>query len=194
VASPAQIEDVASSQRSAAATNSPPTVNKVSTSSSAMGNVNNVFVDGTMPCDSPPVQFGAEDANVMYLGGNGWLNSQIGTPSAGGLANLRNAVGCPTPSHPGEKVVCNYNCPGTRLPTQFANQRAWMGANGESVGGLECRSDNRLYRINHDNNILCMADSSAVTVEVVNNMAQPIAICKTNYPGQLNDRMPSDEF
>jgi len=58
-----------------------------------------------------------------------------------------------------------------------------MGANGESVGGLECRSDNRLYRINQDNNILCMADSSAVTVEVVNNMAQPIAICKTNYPG-----------
>jgi SUN family beta-glucosidase len=183
VASPAQLEDVSPPHNVPAAKSSPPTVNRGTASSNAMANVNNVFVDGSIPCDSPPVQFGAEDANVMYLGGNGWLNSQIGIPSANGLANLRNAVGCPTPSNPGEKVVCNYNCPGTRLPSQFANQRAWMGANGESVGGLECRTDNRLYRINQDNNILCMPDSNAVTVEVVNNMAEPIAICKTNYPG-----------
>lgn len=184
VASPAQ-QAAAAPAVKPPAQNSPVTVIKAASgaSSNAMANVNNKFVDGTVDCDSPPVQFGADPSQTLYLGGQGWLNSQVGRFTDGGIQGLANTVGCRAAQDGATAVICNYNCPGTRLPTQFAKSRYFNGINGESVGGLQCKPDNKLYRINTDWDILCMEPSDLVTVEIVNQKSQPIAICKTNYPG-----------
>jgi hypothetical protein len=168
-------------QQPAAAQGSPNTVSKISSSSNALANVNVAFIDGTVSCDQVPSQFGADPSLNYYLGGNGWLNSQIGNMQGDAVANLRNAVGCNTASMGEDQVMfCNYNCPEGMLPSQ---RPATQGINGESVGGLQCKNG-LLYKTNTASNVLCVPPSNKVNVEVVNNLSQEVVICRTNYPGK----------
>jgi SUN family beta-glucosidase len=124
-----------------------------------------------MPCNTPPFQYGADNVVVRYLGGNGWLNQQVATDQ-----NYRNEKGC---GGYGD-AYCQYVCPGTHVPTQWAK---FYPDNGISLGGLLCKN-NLLYRPNQDFDTLCMPSSGVMTVTVRNTLDEPVAICKTNYPGR----------
>jgi hypothetical protein len=176
------VAPVAPSPQQPAVPSIPNTVSRVSSSSNnALANVNVAFVDGTVSCDQVPAQFGADPSMNYYLGGNGWLNSQIGNMQGDAVANLRNAVGCNAASMgPDQVMFCNYNCPDGMLPSQ---RPATQGINGESVGGLQCKNG-LLYKTNMASDVLCVPPSNKVNVEVVNNLPQEVVICRTNYPGK----------
>lgn len=162
----------------------PPQAVRFSASTNALANVNIPFVDGTVSCGSPPVQFGADPNAVQYLGGDGWLNSQVGRMTPNGIAGLANAKGCQQASSDEQIVMCQYNCPAGYVSNQFSNTARWQGINGESVGGLRCGTDNMLYRVRQDVDTICEAESEKVTVEVENRFSQDLYVCKTNYPGK----------
>jgi hypothetical protein len=62
---------------------------------------------------------------------------------------------------------------------------AHQGTNGDSVGGLECRSgDNKLYLTRPQaSRRLCIEGSMKASAWVQNDLDEVASICRTNYRG-----------
>ncbi|CCD24413.1 putative glucosidase SUN4 NDAI_0D01000 [Naumovozyma dairenensis CBS 421] len=127
------------------------------------------FVDGTIPCDQFPSGQGV--ISVDWLDTNGWSGIENTDKSTGGSC--------------AEGSYCSYACQPGMSKTQWPSEQP---ADGRSIGGLLCKNG-FLYRSNTDSNYLCEWGIEAA--EVVSEIDQGVAICRTDYPGTENMVIPT---
>lgn len=127
------------------------------------------FEDGTIPCSSFPSGQGV--IAVDWLDEGGWSGVENSDTSTGGSC--------------AEGSYCSYACQAGMSKTQWPSEQP---ANGVSVGGLLC-SNGYLYRSNTDTDYLCEWGVNAA--EVVSELSEGVAICRTDYPGTENMDIPT---
>ena len=127
------------------------------------------FEDGTIPCSSFPSGQGV--ISVDWLGQGGWSGIENTDTSTGGSC--------------AEGSYCSYACQPGMSKTQWPSAQP---ADGRSVGGLLCKGG-FLYRSNTDSQYLC--EWGVNSAEVVSELSQGVAICRTDYPGTENMDIPT---
>ncbi|KAK9461578.1 uncharacterized protein V1516DRAFT_237993 [Lipomyces oligophaga] len=130
------------------------------------------FVDGTVSCDTFPSGQGV--IPVDWIGLGGWSGIQVSTAENSGTA-----------SSCGEGNLCSYACQPGMSKTQWPSSQP---ADGESRGGLTC-TNGYLYRTNTDTDYLCVW--GVESANVVSNLSESVAICRTDYPGTENMDIPT---
>ncbi|EON99678.1 putative septation protein sun4 protein [Phaeoacremonium minimum UCRPA7] len=133
------------------------------------------FQDGVHDCANYfPSEYGA--VPVDYLGLGGYLSLQ--QPAGGWTLGVKmNNIVQPTSGDPTPGTFASYRCPDGYGKTQWP---ADQGATGQSIGGLYCDSDNKLYLSNKDRPKLCMKGAGGV--KIVNKLSKVACACQTNYP------------
>ena len=127
------------------------------------------FQDGTIACSSFPSGQGV--ISVDWLGQGGWSGIENTDTSTGGSC--------------AEGSYCSYACQPGMSKTQWPSAQP---ADGRSVGGLLCKGG-FLYRSNTDSQYLC--EWGVNSAEVVSELSQGVAICRTDYPGTENMDIPT---
>lgn len=131
------------------------------------------FPDGTIDCSTFPAgQQGV--VSVDYLGFGGWSGIQYdnGVTAVSGMTCT-------------EGAYCSYACQPGMSKTQWPTDQP---GNGESRGGLLCKNG-KLYLTNPASQYLC--EWGAQSSYVVNQLSEPVAICRTDYPGTENMVVPT---
>ncbi|KAK9474081.1 uncharacterized protein V1510DRAFT_304141 [Dipodascopsis tothii] len=126
------------------------------------------FSNGTIPCDTFPAGQGVVAAD--WLGFGGWTGVQLGDASGGNCT---------------EGAYCSYACQPGMSKTQWPTDQP---ADGESRGGLLCQNG-YLYLTNSDSDYLCAWGQP--TANIVSEISQGVAICRTDYPGTENMVVPT---
>ena len=145
-------------------------------SSSGGQGVDKPFPDDEIDCSEFPSDYGAIEIPWMNIGG--WAGIQYVTVDGGHVTNIDTAV-------PGGKnctagAMCSYACPPGYQKSQWPSTQ---GSTGQSVGGLQCNSNNKLCKTNPElSDTLCIKGTGATTVQ--NNLSKNAAICRTDYPGE----------
>ena len=144
--------------------------------------VDKQFPDGEIDCSVFPAESGAIPINWEGVGG--WSGSQYMNIGDNGAINIDTAVkNQNTPfcaQKNGKTAMCSYACPPGYQKSQWPSVQ---GANGESIGGLQCGSDGKLHLTNPGlSKTLCIKGTEKVKVQ--NNLSKNAAICRTDYPGQ----------
>ncbi|RJE17537.1 SUN domain protein Uth1 [Aspergillus sclerotialis] len=130
-------------------------------SSSAQG-VDREFPDGQIDCGEFPSEYGA--VALDYLGLGGYSGIQYITLGA----------------------MCSYACPPGYQKSQWPSTQ---GSTGQSVGGLHCKEDGKLYLTNPDfAKTLCVQGVGGVHVQ--NHLGEEVAVCRTDYPGTEAETIP----
>ncbi|KAI3401735.1 hypothetical protein diail_9399 [Diaporthe ilicicola] len=151
-----------------------------SSSSSGASGVDADFPDGELDCDSLPSEYGA--VAVTQVENSGW----------GGLLD----VGLNAFTVGSTKAISSYSAPSGGLsPGMFGTYQCpegydmaqWpegaQGATGQSIGGIWCGLDNKLYLTRADSSKkLCQP--GAGNVKVINKLSDKVSLCKTAYPGK----------
>ncbi|SMN20571.1 similar to Saccharomyces cerevisiae YIL123W SIM1 Protein of the SUN family [Maudiozyma saulgeensis] len=127
------------------------------------------FEDGTIACSSFPSGQGV--ISVSWMNQNGWTGIENTDTSTGGSC--------------AEGSYCSYACQPGMSKTQWPSEQP---ADGRSIGGLLCKGG-YLYRTNTDTDYLC--EWGADTAEVVSEISEGVAICRTDYPGTENMVIPT---
>ncbi|CCC71184.1 hypothetical protein NCAS_0G02970 [Naumovozyma castellii] len=127
------------------------------------------FEDGTIACDQFPSGQGV--ISVDWVGGNGWSGIENTDTSTGGSCK--------------EGSYCSYACQPGMSKTQWPSEQP---ADGRSVGGLLCKNG-FLYRSNTNTDYLC--EWGVEAADVVSELSQGVAICRTDYPGTENMVIPT---
>ncbi|KAK9478198.1 hypothetical protein V1514DRAFT_331899 [Lipomyces japonicus] len=165
-----------SSSSSAAAQTSVSSVSSsVSSSSDTLGlyvNPTEAFQDGTISCSSFPSGQGVVALDWLNLGG--WSGIQLSVD-----ANAGQGTSC------SEGNLCSYACQAGMSKTQWPSSQP---ADGESRGGLICQGG-YLYRTNTDTDYLC--EWGVESAQVVSELSDGVAICRTDYPGTENMVIPT---
>ncbi|KAL4782644.1 hypothetical protein BJX76DRAFT_281644 [Aspergillus varians] len=154
-----------------------------STSSDTATGLDASFPDGEIDCDSFPSEYGA--LALEYLGLDGWSGIQYTKwdSATGALLDLATAViggkGCVS------GAMCSYACPPGYQKSQWPKKQ---GDDGQSIGGLECKSG-KLYLTNTDlSDKLCIPGVGGVKAK--NTLSQHVAVCRTDYPGTEAETIP----
>lgn len=129
------------------------------------------FVDGTILCDTFPSGQGV--IPVPWVGLDNW--SSIQQQEEGGSQSKTCLEG----------LLCLYACQAGMLKTQYPSAQP---ANGESRGGLLCKGG-KLYRTNKNLDYLCEWGKN--TANAVSKLLEPVALCRTDYPGSENMVVPT---
>ncbi|KAI5956772.1 SUN4 [Candida jiufengensis] len=127
------------------------------------------FQDGVYSCDHFPVGQGV--IALDQLGFGGWSGIYNTDTSTGGSCK--------------EGSYCSYACQSGMSKTQWPDAQP---ANGVSVGGLICRGG-KLYKTNQRSNYLC--EWGIDKANVVSEISDSVAICRTDYPGTENMVIPT---
>ncbi|KAK6202803.1 septation protein SUN4 precursor [Scheffersomyces amazonensis] len=127
------------------------------------------FPDGTIPCSQFPAGQGVIALNNLGFGG--WSGIENSDGSTGGPCK--------------EGSYCSYACQSGMSKTQWPSAQP---ANGVSVGGLLCKGG-FLYKSNPSNSYLC--EWGVNKAQVVSELSQSVAICRTDYPGTENMVIPT---
>jgi SUN family beta-glucosidase len=131
------------------------------------------FPDGTYDCSTfPSDQQGV--VSVDYLGFGGWSGIQYPDDST--------AVSGMTCT---EGAYCSYACQPGMSKTQWPSKQP---SDGQSRGGLLCQNG-KLHMTQPSAQYLC--EWGAQSSYVVNQLSQPVAICRTDYPGTENMVVPT---
>ncbi|KAJ5512865.1 hypothetical protein N7463_002417 [Penicillium fimorum] len=131
---------------------------KSSSSSSGAKGLTADFPDGEIDCGDFPSDYGA--IALDYLGLGGFSGIQYVTILDDLISDIVTASQWPT----------------------------IQGATGQSVGGLECKTDNKLYLTNKKHKQLCIPGVGGVHVK--NKMSHDVAVCRTDYPGTESETVP----
>ncbi|KAI3405186.2 SUN4 [Candida oxycetoniae] len=127
------------------------------------------FPDGVYSCDTFPVGQGV--IALDQLGFGGWSGIYNTDTSTGGTCR--------------EGSYCSYACQTGMSKTQWPDDQP---ANGVSVGGLLCKNG-KLYKTNSRSKYLC--EWGVDMADVVSELSQSVAICRTDYPGTENMVIPT---
>lgn len=135
------------------------------------------FPSNTIDCSTFPKDYGPIPIHWMQIGG--WSGIQYITETDGVITGVRTAVA-------GDKCVsgamCSYACPPGWQKSQWPTVPP---AEGRSVGGLFCNSQNKLELANPNfSKTLCIQGTGATRVE--NKLSLNAMICRTDYPGEHN--------
>ncbi|CCE62462.1 hypothetical protein TPHA_0C03090 [Tetrapisispora phaffii CBS 4417] len=130
---------------------------------------NEKFQDGTIACSDFPSGQG-----VIALD---WLGF-------GGYSGIQNPSDGSTGGSCREGTYCSYACQPGMSKTQWPSSQP---ASGESLGGLYCKGG-YLYRTNTDTDYLC--EWGVQMADVVSEISDSVAICRTDYPGTENMVIP----
>lgn len=152
-------------------------------SSSGQG-MDREFPDGEIDCSSFPSEYGA--VGLSWLGFKGWSGLQF-TPnfsfSVKSIAEIHTGIsgqGC------SKGCMCSYACPPGYQKTQWP---AAQGATKQSIGGLWCGNDGKLYKTRESSNTLCEKGAGGVSVQ--NKLGVEAVLCQTDYPGTEGMYIPS---
>lgn len=133
------------------------------------------FPDGTIDCSTFPSEYGPIEIEWANLGG--WAGIQYVTVEGGSVTHIVTAVPGGKGCIPG--AMCSYACPPGYQKSQWPSTQ---GQSGQSVGGIQCNSDGKLYLTNPGlSKNLCIKGTGATIVE--NKLSNNAAICRTDYPG-----------
>ncbi|KAJ5518781.1 Uncharacterized protein PEXP_008610 [Penicillium expansum] len=168
-------ESTSSSTTTAAATKS----SSSSSSSSATG-LTADFPDGEIDCGDFPSAYGA--IALDYLGLGGYSGIQYVTILDEVVSDIVTAV---TGDECHHGAMCSYACPPGYQKSQWPTTQ---GSTGQSVGGLQCKTDNKLYLTNSNYKQLCIPGVGGVHVK--NKMSDNVAVCRTDYPGTESETVP----
>jgi len=135
----------------------------------AFQNPSEQFQDGVLSCSSFPSGQGV--VALDHLGFGGWSGVENSDGSTGGNCK--------------EGAYCSYACQSGMSKTQWPQNQP---ANGVSIGGLLCKGG-KLYKSNSRSNYLC--EWGVNKANVVNQLSQSVAICRTDYPGTENMVIPT---
>jgi hypothetical protein len=156
----------------------------VSSGSSSSGSgVNTQFPDGQLDCSTFPSAYGAVATSWLDLGG--WASVQLPAITlASGYSNILEMTQsqCSNGDCCVEGAFCSYACPAGYLKYQWPSMQ---GATGQSIGGLICKNG-KLHLTNPSMNTLCAVGTTNVNIVVQNKLSQEVAICQTNYPGEIH--------
>ncbi|CAI7646856.1 unnamed protein product [Penicillium glandicola] len=172
-------EPTSSSTTSAAATTSSASSTSSSSSSTATG-LTADFPDGEIDCGDFPSAYGA--VALDYLGLGGYSGIQYVTILDDLVSDIVTAV-TGDECHAG--AMCSYACPPGYQKSQWPTTQ---GSTGQSVGGLHCKIDGKLYLTNSNYNQLCIAGVGGVHVK--NELSSQVAVCRTDYPGTESETVP----
>ncbi|KAK9241174.1 hypothetical protein V1525DRAFT_371 [Lipomyces kononenkoae] len=131
------------------------------------------FQDGVVPCSSFPGGQGVVALDWLNLGG--WAGIQLSVDAGAGQG-----TSCD------EGNLCSYACQPGMSKTQWPSNQP---ADGESRGGLLCQNG-YLYRTNTNANYLC--EWGVPSAQVVSELSESVAICRTDYPGTENMVIPTE--
>jgi SUN family beta-glucosidase len=140
-------------------------------------------VDGVVPCNVVPEEFGAMP--VHWVTPTGWASVQIPEGPAWDRSGTVMGYGNVRTDPSGQCVegaYCSYNCPMGAVKTQWPDDHL-QPANGASLGGLLCRNG-FLHRSNLRYDNLCSTGTDKMRAVIRNRMSRNVAICRTNYPGR----------
>ena len=133
------------------------------------------FPDGTIDCSTFPSDYGPIDVEWTKLGG--WTGIQYVTIQGNSITHIETAVPGGEGCKPG--AMCSYACPPGYQKSQWPSAQ---GSTGESVGGLHCKKNGKLFLTNPNlSKKLCVKGTGATTVQ--NKLSNNAAICRTDYPG-----------
>ncbi|CAG7947884.1 unnamed protein product [Penicillium nalgiovense] len=169
-----------SSSTSSSTTAAASTSSSSSSSSSGATGLTADFPDGEIDCGDFPSDYGA--VALDYLGLDGWSGIQYVTILDNLVSDIVTAV-TGDKCHSG--AMCSYACPPGYQKSQWPTTQ---GSTGQSVGGLECKIDNKLYLTNEDHQKLCIPGVGGVHVK--NEMSESVAVCRTDYPGTESETIP----
>ena len=130
------------------------------------------FTDGVIDCDDFASIIGQGVIPLWHLG-------------FGGYSGLYHPSDTSTGGSCVDGTYCSYACQPGMSKTQWPSDQP---SNGVSVGGLYC-SSGKLYRSNTDTNYLC--EWGVDMADVVSEIDQAVAICRTDYPGTENMVIPT---
>ncbi|CAG8887515.1 unnamed protein product [Penicillium nalgiovense] len=167
-------------ETSAVITPPAPQAHSSSSSSSGATGLTADFPDGEIDCGDFPSDYGA--VALDYLGLDGWSGIQYVTILDNLVSDIVTAV-TGDKCHSG--AMCSYACPPGYQKSQWPTTQ---GSTGQSVGGLECKIDNKLYLTNEDHQKLCIPGVGGVHVK--NEMSESVAVCRTDYPGTESETIP----
>ncbi|KAL9045986.1 MAG: hypothetical protein Q9214_001069 [Letrouitia sp. 1 TL-2023] len=140
------------------------------------------FVDGKIDCSHFPSDYGPIAIPWINLGG--WSGIQYPTVRNQRIIDIRTGVNGGQNCSAG--ALCSYACPPGYQKSQWP---AIQGASGQSVGGLQCNSDNKLQLTNPElSKNLCIRGTGATKVQ--NKLSNNAAICRTDYPGTEDETVP----
>lgn len=168
------------SSSSVASTSTTSSAAKQSTtaSSSSGSGVDSDFPDGEISCDDFPSSYGA--VCISNAGLDCWAGledvgvDQYTLGQTSDITSFSEAVSGGASSG----MFAAYACP---VGYDMAQWPDAQGATGQSIGGLWCGSDNKLYKTRSDGySKLCQ--KGAGNVQVVNNLSDDVYFCKTLYP------------
>ncbi|OQE40142.1 hypothetical protein PENCOP_c006G03290 [Penicillium coprophilum] len=156
-----------------------PTHSSSSSSSGAKG-LTADFPDGEIDCGDFPSDYGA--VALDYLGLGGYSGIQYVTLFDDAISDIVTAV---TGDECHHGAMCSYACPPGYQKSQWPTVQ---GSTGQSVGGLECKLNNKLYLTNKKHKQLCIPGVGGVHVK--NKMSHDVAVCRTDYPGTESETVP----
>ncbi|KAI4210108.1 MAG: hypothetical protein LQ351_007010 [Letrouitia transgressa] len=140
------------------------------------------FVDGEIDCSHFPSDYGPIAIPWINLGG--WSGIQYPTIRDRTIVDIRTGVNGGQNCSAG--ALCSYACPPGYQKSQWP---AVQGASGQSVGGLQCNSDNKLQLTNPElSKTLCIRGTGVTKVQ--NKLSNNAAICRTDYPGTEDETIP----
>lgn len=159
-----------------------------SSSSSGATGVDADFPDGELDCSTFPSDYGAvELSNAGYTGGWAAL-MDVGTSNyvLGQSADITVDISMPDTSVQAGYFAM-YGCPAGYDPAQWPEAQ---GSKGQSIGGLWCGTDNKLY-LTRSSETTKLCQAGAGNVKVTNNLSEDVYLCKTLYPGSESMVLPT---
>lgn len=147
------------------------------------------FPDGTLDCDAGlPTDYGAVAVTQLDL--DGWAGIlDVGTDAYEvGSTSLIETFSEPTSGGVSAGMFGLYACPAGYDAAQWPEEA--QGATGQSIGGLWCGTDNKLYLTRSSaSKKLCQAGAGGV--KIVNKLSDKVSFCKTLYPGTESMVLPT---
>ncbi|KAI4127747.1 MAG: hypothetical protein LQ338_003058 [Usnochroma carphineum] len=140
------------------------------------------FPHGEIDCSEFPSDYGPIEITWMELGG--WSGIQYATIEGGSVIDIVTGIAGGRNCSAG--AMCSYACPPGYQKSQWPSTQ---GSMGQSVGGLQCNSDNKLELTNPElSKTLCIKGTGATKVQ--NKLNTNAAICRTDYPGTEDETVP----
>ncbi|CAN8098716.1 unnamed protein product [Discula destructiva] len=183
-AAPSTTAATTSSAAPSAATSS-----SASSSSGATG-VDADFPDGEISCSdfASVALYGAiELTNTPVSPWAGYQHVGLSAYTLGQTAAISVDISEPLSGDASSGTFVGYACPAGYDAAQWP---AAQGSSGQSIGGLWCGSDEKLYLTRSDTTSkLCQA--GAGNVHVISKLSKDVYICKTWYPGNEGMYLPT---
>lgn len=174
-----RVSTSSSSSVAPTSTSAAPKATASSTSSGATG-VDADFPDGEIDCSTLPTEYGA--IAVTQVDHSGWAGLLDVGVSAFTVGSTKAIASYSAPSGGlSAGMFGTYQCPEGYDMAQWPEEA--QGATGQSIGGLWCGVDNKLYLTRPDSTKkLCQ--KGAGNVKVINKLSDKVSLCKTSYPGK----------